>query len=224
MRRAKNLPRMQHLLNGIESLRKHYPPINNNRLPRHIIAIPTRQKAHRRRHILGHTRPAQRNQLIRILLDRIALLRPCLLAQFLVNQVPHGRAHDARRVSIDCDLVFCHFHGESLRHAAHGPLGGAVVREKGKGLECDDGGGAEEFAACALGDHLARGGGVAVEDAVDWTVVSILSASLCVKCTIDFEHALEVLLGEIEQCFDLRDAGIRNHGVERAEFRDRGLN
>jgi hypothetical protein len=98
------------------------------------------------------------------------------------------------------------------------------VREKGEGLECDDGGGAEEFAACALGDHLARGGGVAVEDAVDWTVVSILSASVHGRFTVDFEHVLEVLLGEVQQCFDLCDAGIRNHGVERAKFRHRGLN
>ena len=41
------------------------------------------------------------------------------------------------------------------------------MREEGEGLESYDGGGAEEFAAGALGDHLFGGGGVAVEDAVD---------------------------------------------------------
>ena len=42
------------------------------------------------------------------------------------------------------------------------------MREEGERLEGYDGGGAEELAAGILRDHLFGGGGVGVEDAVDW--------------------------------------------------------
>lgn len=48
--------------------------------------------------------------------------------------------------------------------------------EEGKGLEGYDGGGAEEFAAGALGDHLRGGGGVGVEDAVDWVGLGFITS------------------------------------------------
>jgi hypothetical protein len=70
------------------------------------------------------------------------------------------------RVGVDRDLVLRHLHSESLRQPSYSPFTGAVVREQGEGLECYDGGGAEDFAGSALGNHLFGGGGVAVVYAV----------------------------------------------------------
>ena len=126
------------------------------------------------------------------------------LPQLLVNLVPHGRPHDPRRVRIHRDLVLRHLHRKRLRQPPHRPLARAVVRQQRKGLEGDDGGGADEFAAGALGDHLLGGGLVAVEDAVE----------------VDVEHAVDVGRGELEEGFHLGDAGVGDHGGEGAEGGD----
>ena len=71
------------------------------------------------------------------------------------------------------------------------------MREQRKGLERYNGGGADQFAAGALRDHLFGGGLVAVEDSVE----------------VDVEHVVDVLRGELEEGLHLRDAGIGDHDV-----------
>lgn len=105
-----------------------------------MITIRPRQKAHELRHVLRHARPLLRDQLVRVLFNRVPLLRARLLTQLLVNQVPHGRADDAGRVGVDGDVVLGVFHGRGLRQAADGPFGGRVVREEGEGFEAYYGG------------------------------------------------------------------------------------
>lgn len=51
----------------------------------------------------------------------------------------HSSTHNPRSIRIHRDIVFCHFHGICLRQTAHGPFGCAVMREKGKRFESDNG-------------------------------------------------------------------------------------
>lgn len=136
--------------------------INNNSLARHVVAVLARQEAHRVAYILWHTCSAKGNQLIGILLDRIALLRTTDFSQLLINEIPHGGADNTWCVSVDRDLVRSHFHCEGLSQAANGPLGGAVVGQESKRLERYDGSSSKYFAATPLGYHLLCGCRVAV--------------------------------------------------------------
>lgn len=122
----------------------------NSPLPRNIIRIPARQKAHQARNIARPTRAAQRDQILAELLDRLAFLGAFLLSHFLVDEVPHGGPDDSRRVRVDRDVVRREFHGVGAREPAHGVLGRAVVREQGEGFEGYDGGGGEEFSWLGL--------------------------------------------------------------------------
>lgn len=165
--------------------------------------------------VLRHARPLQRRQLVDILVDRLALLSTAQLAQFFINQVPHGGPYNPRRVGIDGDTVVCHLHRESLRKPSHGPLRRAVVTQKRKGLEGDDARTADELVDALvqlpLLDHLLGGDGVAIVHAED----------------VDAEHAFDVFFSQVQQGFYLRDAGIGDHCVEGSQsvdgLRDEGF-
>ena len=80
-------------------------------------------------------------------------------------------------------------------------------RDDARGADDLVGGGGGGRGGGALGDHLARGGRVAVVDAEE----------------VDVHHPLDVRLGELEERLDLGDAGVGDHGVERAEGGDGGV-
>ena len=85
---------------SLSSLGENDPPIDQIRLPRHIIRISTPEETHQLRHVLRRARALERNQLAAVLRDRVAF--PCagFLAQFFVDEVPHCGADDAGGVGV----------------------------------------------------------------------------------------------------------------------------
>ena len=63
--------------------------VNDDGLTCHVIAVLASQETHRASHVLRHACPTQRYQLIGVLLDRLAFFCPRLLAQLLVDEIPH---------------------------------------------------------------------------------------------------------------------------------------
>lgn len=125
------------LVVALVSLRVDDTTINNLCLTRNVIAIGSAQKAHQLSYILRNRRSLLRDQLICVPLYSIAFLGSSLLAQLLVDEIPHRRSDNTGSVGIHADVVFCHFHRVGLGQASDGPLGGAVVGEKSERLEGD---------------------------------------------------------------------------------------
>lgn len=63
--------------------------MNNLRLSRHVIAIFAAEEADQARHVVRHARAAQQDQVLGVLLDRVAFLGAFLLAELFVDEVPH---------------------------------------------------------------------------------------------------------------------------------------
>ncbi|KAB8337293.1 hypothetical protein FH972_021594 [Carpinus fangiana] len=191
-----------------------------------VVAVRTGKEVYCISHILRHARPPQRNQILTILLDRLALPPALRTPNPLINQLPHLRPHDPGRVRIHRDPMLRHLHRKRLRQPAHRPLGRTVVRQHRERLEPGNRRGADDLVHArrgqrhaaqpqlrgrvawrlALGNHLARGGGIAVVHTED----------------IDAEYALEIGLGHVEQRLDLHDAGVGDHGVQWAQGLDGG--
>ena len=78
------------------------------------------------------------------------------------------------------------------------------MRQQWEWLECNNTRAADELSWCLLTDHLSRGGNVAVVYTEH----------------IDLEHSPQIFFCQIQERLDLRNTGIRYHGIEVAEFLD----
>jgi hypothetical protein len=141
---------------------------NNLRLSSHIITVFPAQKAHQTRHVVGYARAAQQDQVVGVLLDRLALFGAFFLAEFFVDEVPHclcdwkrlaqlvsyiillakcsclfvtHRPYNSRRIRIHSDMFARKLHRVARRQAAHGVLARRIVRQQREGFERHDGSG-----------------------------------------------------------------------------------
>ena len=63
--------------------------LDNSRLSGHVIAILAAEEADQARHVVRHARAAQQDQVLGVLLDRLAFLGAFLLAELFVDEIPH---------------------------------------------------------------------------------------------------------------------------------------
>ena len=105
-------------------------------------------------------------------------------------------------VRVDRDAVLGPLLRRGLREPADRPLRGGVMAQHREALVGGDRRSADDLAAVALLDHLARGGRVAEEDAAQ----------------VDRHQLVEVLRGDVEQRGDLGDPGVGDHHVQASEL------